>query len=572
MQTSGVSESAVWSSWVSLDRFCLTVPCPWLGTEALGRCASWVDFDLDGFVDLFLCNAGSENRMLRNLGDRTFELADVGELGLAQAVSVAAAWADADNDGDYDVYLVNAASANQLFVQDTSGTFHDMTPPAMADEGEGRAAAWSDYDLDGDLDLFLTNYGTADKLFRNEGGLSFSDQTAVIEQPGWEGWTSVGAAWADYDQDGDADLYVVDATGPNHLLRNEGPFGFTDATAGALGDGGAGRGVIWGDFQNDGLLDLYIVNHDGPNRLLKNLGPGGYAFADVTAGPEGDPNAGRSVCAGDFDLDADLDLYIVNDPAANVLLLNQGTGEFSLIDDPMPMPEGVHFASAPADFDQDGDVELFVVHGEGGEDNLLFVNAQASGHHWLKVELNGSGSNKFGIGGIIEVTADRTVQTRQVSAGTGSIGQASVTEEFGLGGIEHVEMIRVIWPSGLVSELCDVASDRLIVINEPTFDAVEQEPEPHAAAPGLLPCSPNPIHPDARIGFVLSKGGPALLQIFDSSGRLVRVLTEGHHGPGRHAAVWDGRDRDGQAVPAGVYFVRFTSEGVRQRRTVTLVR
>ncbi len=573
LQTSGVSDEVEWGWWQHWNDWCDGFPCPWLGTEDLGRSVSWIDFDNDGLMDLFICNANSENRLLRNVGDGSFEAVDIGPLVAPGASSVSAAWADADNDGDQDVYLINSGMANQLFRHDGEGVFVDVTPEGMADDGLGRCAAWADYDSDGDLDVFLTNFGSSDLLYHNEGGLIFSINEPV-EEPGWEQFLSVGAAWGDCDNDGDPDLYIVISEGSNLLLRNDQEMGFVNVTSGPLGDTGQGRGVIWGDFHNDGLLDLYLANYDGSNRLLRNLG--GCLFEDATVGPEGDPGPGRGVSAGDFDLDGDLDLYVANDADTNVLLLNDGSGQFSIIDDPEPMPDGGHFSCPLADYDLDGDVDLMLVEKAAGADNTLLTNLQTNGHHWLHVNLNGLVSNEFGVGARIEVTTEgqnqRNVQIRQVSASTGSLGQDSMTEEFGLGDAESAALVRVVWPSGRITELYDVAADEPILIDEPDSGDVGDDPQGESITAALLPCTPNPGHPTTRITFTLAESDWIQLQIYDAQGRLLRSLAEGTHAPGRYDVTWDGRDLWSRPVPAGTYFLNLTAGTVQQRRAITLIR
>jgi hypothetical protein len=575
MQTSGMSDAVDWGWWQWWNNWCDVELCPWLGTEDNGRSASWIDYDSDGLIDLFICNANGDNLLLRNVGDGVLELSDVVILAASGSITASAAWADVDNDGDQDVYLVNSGSANKLFLNDGQGDFADVTPDVLADAGPGRCAVWGDYDVDGDLDLFLTNYGTGDLLFQNNGDIEFSINEPV-EEPGWEQYLSTGAAWGDYDNDGDPDLYIVIDGAPNLLLRNDLEMGFTNATVGPEGDPGTGRGVVWADFQNDGLLDLYIVNHDEMNRMLRNTGILSYPYEDITAGPEGDLGPGRGVSAGDVDLDGDLDLYITNDPDANLLLLNDGHGQFSIIDDPEPMPSGNHFACPQADCDQDGDVDLFVVDGAVEGDNVYLMNTQANGNHWLHIDLEGVISNRSGIGCRIEMTTTddrgRSVQTREVTAGTGSMGQGSLTEEFGLGDAEVVETLRVFWPSGLISELFVVESDQVVVLVEPVIDDVDDGPRQELADTALLGCAPNPIRTGTLASFALEKPARVSLRVHDAGGRLVRVLADGYRAGGRHEITWNGRDFQDRPVPTGVYFLRFTSGDVQQQRTITLIR
>ncbi len=571
-QTSCYSAEHAWGWWHDMQDWCdePSRPCPWLGDEDFGRSASWADYDKDGLPDLFICNAGSANLLLRNTGDYIFEEVAIPEsLAAPHADSRAAAWGDFDNDGDLDVYLVNSGSPNGLFRNDGDLGFSDVTPEILAYEGPGRGAAWADYDLDGDLDLFLVNYGGGCKLLTNVDGIVFDDRGEIYE-PGWEQWLATAAAWADYDLDGDLDLYIV-CDGPNALFRNDGDAHFTNVTSGALGDPGAGRAAVWGDYDLDGDLDLYIVNNDGPNRLLRNMGDG--TFVDATSGPEGDPGAGHAASAGDLDLDGDLDLYIANDPGPNVLLLNDGTGHFAVGELPPELASSSRICPA-GDFELlEGDIDLFLVRGGAEGQNSLALNLQANGHHWLHVNLKGSISNAFGVGARIEVvTGGRMTQTQEVAAGTGSGGQSSITAMFGLGHSEIADMVRVAWPSGAISEIYDVLPDRVIVLDEPSGEDVETDTQSSISVAGLLPCVPNPLCSRTQVTFALAQAGRASLRVHDITGRLVCTLADGVFAKGLQHAVWNGLDLEGRPAPAGVYYLRFDSNGVQQRSIITLVR
>jgi len=248
------------------------------------------------------------------------------------------------------------------------GLFMDATLSPLDDGGEGVGVAWADFDADGDLDIYLANAQTSsNRLFRNEADGTFADATAA---PLGGASDSRGAAWADHDNDGDLDLYVANDAQPNRLLRNEGGGVFADVTSGPLGDAGPIRCFAWGDYDDDGLVDLYLSIRGGANKLLRN--EGGDVFSDATTAPLDDAGVGYGVAWADFDHDGDLDLYLANGGSANRLLRNDGGGVFS---DATVAPlddAGEGRGVAWGDFDNDGDLDLYLSN--YGSANRLFRN------------------------------------------------------------------------------------------------------------------------------------------------------------------------------------------------------
>ncbi len=291
---------------------------PPLGDAGPGRSAAWGDYDRDGDPDLFLTNAAPlSNRLFRNGGEAGFTLA-TSTLGDATPNgSSAGCWGDYDRDGDLDLYVVQGGvSPDRLYRNDGGGSFTMIAASPLGILGDGRSATWVDYDGDGYLDLHVLNGSGQSYLLRNNGDGTFADVTSgPMSQIG------VAAAWGDYDNDGDLDVFIAHSSGAdNHLLRNEGGGVFTDFTRGVLRTTSGATAAAWGDYDNDGDLDLYV----SPGRLFRN--EGGGIFTVVTSAPVGGPvNAGAGAAWADYDGDGRLDLY-ASFTGGNRLLRNTGPG------------------------------------------------------------------------------------------------------------------------------------------------------------------------------------------------------------------------------------------------------
>ena len=331
--------------------------------ETQSAAAAFLDYDSDGFLDIFAVNgtrldeepADATNRLFRSQAgphptDRVFREV-TREAGLEQGGwGMGCAVGDVDNDGDPDLY-VTYWGPNLLYRNRGDGRFEEMAREAgVADEGWGSSVLFADLDADGHLDLYVTNYlefdparppgdgakcyykglevycgprgmtAQPDRIYRNLGQGRFVDMgrvTGVSERnnPG------MGVGASDLDGDGDLDLYVANDSKPNMLYRNEGDWRFTEiATRAGVaysqdGRSQAGMGVDSGDFDNDGALDLFVTNFsDDVNTLYRNEGAG--LFTDVTyeAGLGGivRPFMGWGLGFLDYDSDGWLDLFVAN--------------------------------------------------------------------------------------------------------------------------------------------------------------------------------------------------------------------------------------------------------------------
>jgi hypothetical protein len=292
-----------------------------------GEGAAFADFDNDGDQDLYVTNAGgSPNKLFANLGGGAWADVSAGS-GVAYAgISEGCAVADWDRDGDVDIYLLNygATSVGELhrwFRNDSGLGFTDVTPMILSlGPVAGGACAFADYDLDGDLDLFVGNDGAANRLMENRGASGFVNVAAAVGGAALldAAGGCFGVRWIDHDNDGDLDLYLSNSatfhgtSSTNRMFRNEvGPLGTRVLTLFGSGaeDTGSGMAVTGGDLDRDGLEDLAIANF-GPNAVY-TAGSSLLRFAPAPAAFFTDPvgDTSSSAVRCDFDQDGDLDVF-----------------------------------------------------------------------------------------------------------------------------------------------------------------------------------------------------------------------------------------------------------------------
>ena len=500
--------------------------------ETMGGGAAFLDYDADGYLDLYLVNGvrggeappESRSRLYRNEpggpGGRRF--ADVtAESGTGgRGWGMGCAVADYDNDGDVDLY-VTYWGANRLYRNRGGGGFEEQAAAAgVADESWGTSAAFGDLDADGFLDLYVANYlefdledppnegrpctgykglegfcgpmgipGQPDLLYRNLGDGGFEDITAATGI-GRHRLPALGVAFADYDDDGDQDVYVANDSEPNLLWRNDGGWVLreTAALAGAAyseeGRSQAGMGVDFGDWDNDGDLDLFVTNFsDDVNTLYRNLGDGTFDDATAAAGLTGSvrPLLGWSTALFDADNDGWQDLFVANGhlypqleihptglryPQRNLFYWNQG-GYFreAGTESGAAMAETrVSRGAAFGDYDNDGDVDLLVVN--LNERPTLLRNEGGNANAWLGLELEGGASNRDGIGARVRVTAGGRTQVQEVRRGYGYQSQSDPRLLFGLGSAQQVERVHVTWPSGSTRTLETVGVRQYLQLRE----------------------------------------------------------------------------------------------------------
>lgn len=483
---------------------------PQVTTGGDSRSVNFTDVNDDGWDDIFITNgpsAGGVNFLFLNDGDGTFTKVAGDVLVTTAAPYDGAAIADADNDGDQDVLAVTwYDKMDYFFLNNGDATFSYAAGNALnIHNGYSETASWGDYDQDGWLDAYITNSEGDFKnfLYHNNGDGSFTRITTGIAVT--DASTSRGVTWADYDNDGDPDLYVTNESGEaNNLYRNDDGV-FVKVTAGPLvNDNRSTMSASWGDVDNDGDLDVFTANSgyfsQQDNQLFINDGSGN--FTEITTGDavtDGGCSFGSSFA--DYDNDGDLDLAVsngfCNGTIKNFLYLNDGHGVFnrdqgSITDLVTPCSYGLAWGDGNHDGFQDLMIATCRNSGTGTSPDDLYYQNNGNGNHWLKLSLQGTTSNRSAIGARVKVKAiingNATWQMREITTQSGHCGQNSLVVHFGLGDATMADSVWVQFPAGYDTVLLNVAAGQQLDIVESSVTGLNDDIEPVTA----ISCFPNP--------------------------------------------------------------------------------
>ena len=494
--------------------------------ETFGSGVAWIDYDNDGFVDLYFVNGapGAANALYRNnKGDGTFTdvtaQAGVAGDGDTSSFKTGVAVGDYDGDGYLDLY-VTALGPNILFRNNGNGTFTDVTAAAGVAGGPkewSTSTGFFDFDRDGDLDLYVVNYldyrlednpycglrkpgyrmychptifdGMADRLFRNNGDGTFTDvsKAAGIANPAGKG---LGVTFCDFDRDGDIDVYVANDLVRNFLYRNNGDGTFLDVAYGAgvgfdvNGKPQAGMGVDCADVDGNGFPDIFVTNFSEElNALYKNSGGGIFEDVSATAGMgSAFPALGFGTKLFDIDNDGDLDIHVTNGHvidnvklytpaftyAQKDLLFENVGGRFrdvtATAGAALQAPR-IGRGLAVADFDNDGDLD--VVISSLGERPVLLRNESVRTGNWVLIKAQAAKRNTSGLGATVRIETADGVQVREVNNVASYLSRSDVRLHVGLGSIKVAQRIEILWPDGARQVLNNVAANQVLVVKEP---------------------------------------------------------------------------------------------------------
>ena len=496
--------------------------------EIVGAGGLFLDFDDDGWLDVFFVDGGSladpvlarraRHRLYRNRGNGTF--ADVTEASNIRHrhYGMGACAGDVDNDGRIDLYITNVGP-NVLYRNAGGGRFAEVPGAGGADSALwSTSCAFVDVDRDGDLDLFVTNYvdisGTQDEfcgfagpppardychplvypplrnvLYRNDGRGTFEDASMQAGIAPYRG-NGLGVAVSDVDDDGWPDVFVANDATPNLLFHNSRNGSFTEiaglAGVAVASDGKprAGMGAAFGDFGGTGRPGLVVTNHDTEmHSLFQNHG--GRLFSDVTlrsgVGPATRPYVGFGVVFFDYDNDGRPDLAIVNGHVmahvaqvrargtlaqGKLLLRNAGDRFVNATKEAGPgfALEGVGRALASGDVDNDGDLDLLVSN-NGGRPNLL-RNDGGNVANALLVRVVGTTSNRSGIGTRLTLTTDGRRQVREVQSGSSYLAQNDLRAHFGLGQAGRAGRLEIRWPDGRSEVVENLEANQVVTVRQ----------------------------------------------------------------------------------------------------------
>ena len=456
------------------------------GTSVLGPSISFFDFDNDGWDDITVpASATRDFRFFKNV-EGTFQEINLG-ISSDNIQARHAIWVDFDNDGDNDFFATSDLGHLWLYRNDGDTTFTDITAtsglPDVTIPYWG--SSWGDYNNDGILDVFISirdaDQVQGNLIFQGNGDGTFIDKTldAGIDTAGYITFCS---SFFDYDNDGDQDIYTANdkCTTPNTLYRNNGDGTFTDVSI----ESGtnlymSAMSTTVEDFNNDGWLDLYVTNFYPPfeedatvgNAYLINNGDGTFTNVALENGTRFDSIGWGAVCL-DVINNTDKDLYVSgsvdgsDDRLSSALYINDGLGNYTVTTDTgIEEDDFISYSNAIGDIQNDGLQDIVVINASNAPISL-WNNTSITDNNWIKIKLEGTTSNRMGIGSRIKVGIGEAVYYGYTLCGEGYMNQNSSAEFFGLGDAITVDYIEVAWLSGMVDRIEDIDPNQTITILE----------------------------------------------------------------------------------------------------------
>ncbi len=484
----------------------------------IGGGVGFADFNNDGWEDLYVCGGDLVDKIYLNENGQSFaEMINPGISMTANRVTNGIAFGDLDNDGDKDIFVatgnINAPTTNLLFINNGDSTFTDMSIQSgiSVDTSWSCSVTMGDFNLDGYLDIYVGNYvdslvfiegdneqsddfghiGFENTLFINNGDLSFTESSNDygVHNNG----NALAVTSSDFDLDFDQDIYVANDFGSgfkgNSMYQNMLPVDSFQYLPNGNGSDISifAMGIAIGDYDEDLDLDYYVTNL-GANSLLKNNSDDTFediAFSSGTINSHVDDKfaTGWGTAFVDVDNDSYLDLLVANGhiPAAdfiantildpNKLFKNNGDGTFTDISESANIGNTNRGRGlAYADFDKDGDIDFVVgnihEHDEPEKRMEFYRNESNNSSNWLGVKLEGTVNNRDAYGAKVYVTANSRVFLQEKDGGSSHGSKNSDIIHFGLGTIDQVDKISVVWPGGAIQHVIPNDINTIIAIQE----------------------------------------------------------------------------------------------------------
>jgi enediyne biosynthesis protein E4 len=452
------------------------------------RSVNFIDYDNDGDIDLYVSNGkrfGQRSFLYQNNAGNFTRIFNTGPVNDSLPFD-GSSWGDFDNDGNIDMCTVTwYDSVTVLYKNDGGGNFSFMTgSPVVTDRGFSETCSWGDFDNDGLIDLFITNSrptNSRNRLYRNLGSGNFSriDSGAVFNDVGI---LSRNINWVDIDDDGNLDIFVSNEEGADeYMYKNNGGGYFTKVlNIPPTTNAGSSWSSSWGDYDNDGDFDLFVANWGNENNhLFRN--EGNFNFTQITNDTMvNDP--GFYACSGwgDYDNDGDVDMFVTqayrtpNAPMKNNLyknlLMENGTPSFEKITaGDLVNDAGYSYGFSWGDWDSDGDLDVFTARTYNeNENNSAFLN-NGNGNKWIEIKLTGTNTNKSAIGTRVRVKAVINGTPRWIVrevSGQSGYCGQNLDLHFGLGNAPVIDSIKVEWQSEPAEFFTGVNVNQIIRIVE----------------------------------------------------------------------------------------------------------
>jgi tetratricopeptide (TPR) repeat protein len=432
----------------------------------LGSGACFTDFDQDGRPDLLLLNSTQPAMLYRNTGGRFTDVTARAGVHVTQHAYGCSA-GDYDNDGRDDL-AVGLADGIVVYRNQGNGTFRDVTATlGIRASGVVLGLSFTDYDHDGDIDLYVPRFSAAaapNQMWRNNGNGTFTDATAEADLAGEA--AGLGAIAADLDNDRAIDLVLTSWQRPPTILRNPRDGAFQAVQPWSTAFPAPAIGAVAVDFNKDGWMDLAFTHASAPGvSLWKNLG--GTRFERMPL-PELPWERAWGISVVDFDNDGWLDLAAVGERGAGDLRVLRNIGGDRFVDVSATASSAIHLRQPRAliagDTDGDGDTDLLITQNDGPP--VLLRNDGGNRRASVRLSFRGLADNRSGLGTKVEVFAGALRQKWELQSSSGYLGQSAPGILAGIDGARQADIVRLLWPTGVVQDEVQLATNRRHVVNE----------------------------------------------------------------------------------------------------------